>query len=146
MAKLIKWEPLREMMGMRHAMDRLFDDFLSYAPMTYKGYGVVNLDMYQTDNDIVIKAAIPGVKPQDLKISVTSDVLTIRGEVKVDEEVKEANYHIRERRYGSFSRSVTLPGKVVADKAVAEFKDGVLNLTLPKAEEIKPKTITVKAK
>jgi HSP20 family protein len=146
MAKLIKWEPLREMMGMRHAMDRLFDDFLSYAPMTYKGYGVVDLDMYQTDNDIVIESAVPGVKPQDLKISVTSDVLTIRGEVKVDEEVEEANYHLRERRYGSFSRSVTLPGKVVADKAVAEFKDGVLNLTLPKAEEIKPKTITVKAK
>ncbi|HEY59447.1 MAG TPA: Hsp20/alpha crystallin family protein [Anaerolineae bacterium] len=146
MAKLIKWEPLREMMGMRHAMDRLFDDFYSYAPATYEGYGVVDLDMYQTDNDIVIKVAVPGVKPEDLKISVTGDVLTIRGEVKVDEEVKEANYHIRERRYGSFSRSVALPGKVVADKAVAEFKNGVLNLTLPKAEEIKPKTITVKAK
>ena len=146
MAKLIKWNPLHEMIDMRNEMDRFFDDFFRYKPMTYEGFGAIDLDLYQTNNDIIIKASVPGVKPEDLKISVTGDVLTIRGEIKKDEEVKEDDYHIHERRYGSFSRSITLPGKVVADKATAEFKNGVLKLTLPKTEEIKPKTIIVKAK
>ena len=114
--------------------------------MTMDGYGIVDIDMAQTDDDVIIKASVPGVNPEDLNISVTGDTLTIRGEVKEDKEIEEANYQIRERRIGSFARSVLLPSTVVADKAKAEFENGVLRLTLPKAEEVKPKTITVKAK
>jgi HSP20 family protein len=94
----------------------------------------------------VVKMWLPGVKPEDIQVSVTNGVLTIRGEVKEEKEEKEKTYHLRERRYGSFSRSVSLPNDVSADKADADFENGVLTLTLPKAEEAKAKTITVKAK
>jgi len=146
MANLIRWDPVREVMGMRELMDRAFDDFFSRGAISNEGYGVVNIDMIQTDDDIIIKASVPGVKPDNLSISVTGDTLTIRGEVKEDQEIKEGNYHIRELRMGSFARSVLLPGPVITEKAKAEFENGILRLTLPKAEEIKPKTITVKAK
>ena len=102
--------------------------------------------MAETEDDVVVQAAIPGVKPDEINISVSGDTLTIRGEVKEDDELEENNYHIREMRQGSFTRSVLLPSKVIADKAKAEFENGILKLTLPKAEEVKPKTISVKAK
>lgn len=146
MADLIRWNPMREMMSMRDMMDRTFEDFFSRTPMATDGYGIVDLDMAQTDEDVIIKASVPGVDPDDLNIAVTGDTLTIRGEVKEDKEIEEADYQIKERRIGSFARSVLLPSAVVADKAKAEFENGVLKLTLPKAEEVKPKTITVKAK
>ena len=146
MTELIRWNPVREMVSMRNLMDRAFDDFFNRTSMTMDGYGIVDIDMAQTDDDVIIKASVPGVNPEDLNISVTGDTLTIRGEVKEDKEIEEANYQIRERRIGSFARSVLLPSTVVADKAKAEFENGVLRLTLPKAEEVKPKTITVKAK
>jgi HSP20 family protein len=127
-------------------MDRFFGDaFLRTAG----GFGVegdLMLDVAQTDNDVIVKASMPGVKPDDIHISVTGDVLSLRGEVKEEKVADEASYHLRERRYGSFSRTVSLPTSVVADKAKAEFENGVLTLTLPKAEEHKPKTITVRAK
>ncbi len=146
MANLIRWDPVREMAGMRDQMDRVFEDFFSRSPVSYEGYGVVNLDMKQTTDDVIVKASVPGIKPDDIDISVTGDTLTIRGEIKEEEKKKEANYHMREIRYGTFARSVTLPAQVVADKAKAEFENGILTLTLPKTEEVKPKTITVKAK
>ena len=146
MANIIRWDPMREMMSVRDLMDRAFDDFFSRSSISSEGYGVLNIDMMQTDDDVIIKASIPGVKPDDINISVTGDTLMIRGEVKEDEDITNANYHIRELRIGSFARSILLPGPVVADKAKAEFENGMLKLSLPKAEEIKPKTITVKAK
>lgn len=146
MANLIRWDPIREMMGMQNQMDQVFEDFFSRSPVSYDGYGVVNLDMIQTADEVIVKASVPGIKPDDLNIAVTGDTLTIRGEVKSEEEKKDANYHMREIKYGSFARSVLLPCAVVADKAQAEFENGMLRLVLPKAEEVKPKTITVKAK
>ena len=146
MANLIRWDPMREMSEVRNMMDRAFDDFFSRSPVSYDGMGSIEVNMLQTDNDIVVEASIPGVKPEDINISVTGDTLTLRGEMKEDEEYKEANYHIKEMRHGSFSRTMPLPVKVNSDKAKAEFENGVLKLTLPKAEEVKPKTITVKAK
>ena len=104
------------------------------------------VDMYQTENDIVVKATLPGLEPEDLDIQITGDLLNIRGEIKHEAEEENAKYHLREHRYQSFSRSLTLPAAVTADKAKAEMKNGVLTLTLPKAEEAKPKVITVKAK
>ena len=146
MANLIRWDPLREMSEVRSLMDRAFDDFFSRSPVTYNGMGSVEVNLVQTDDDLVVKASIPGVKPEDINISISGDTLTLRGEIKEDEEYKNANYHIKEIRQGSFSRTMTLPVKVDADKAKAEFENGVLRLTMPKAEEVKPKTITVKAK
>jgi HSP20 family protein len=146
MSDLIRWEPAREIMSLREAMDRLFDDAFT-RPLSLTGtWSVPAVDMYQTDDEIVVKAALPGVKADEVQISVTGEVLTIKGEVKQEEEKKERSWHIRERRYGSFERSIILPTDVVADKAKAEFENGVLTITLPKAEDVKPRTISVKAK
>ena len=100
--------------------------------------------MSDASNTPAAKSA--GVKPEAIQISITGDALKLRGEVSEANEVSEATYHLKERRYGSFARSLTLPSTVVSDKARAEFENGVLTLTLPKTEEVKPKTITVKAK
>ena len=110
------------------------------------------IDMYQTDNEIVVKASLPGIKADEMQINVTGDVLTLKGEMKSEEEKtsspkgQEKAWHIREQRWGAFERSVALPVAVVSDKAKAEFENGILTITLPKAEEVKPRTITVKAK
>ena len=149
MANLVRWDPFREMISLREAMDRLFEDSIvrprgSLAPVT--GAAALALDVCETADDVTVKASIPGVKPEDIDITVTGDVLTIKGETVEEEEKKEANYHLRERRYGAFQRSVTLPTAVKADKAAADFSNGVLTLTLPKVEEVKPKSIKIKAR
>jgi HSP20 family protein len=146
MTKIIKSDPFLDIVNVRDTMDRMLDNYFGRSPVTFEGYGVVDLDLYQTDNDVVIEASIPGIDPEDINISVAGEVLTIKGEVKQEKETKEADYHIKERRYGSFSRSITLPTQIVAEKAAADFKNGILKLTLPKAEDVKPKTITVKVK
>ena len=148
MSNLIRWEPAREMMTLRDAMDRLFDDAFTRPLRMYDGgqTSVPAVDMYQTDNEVVVKAAIPGVKADDVQINVTGEVLTIKGETREKEETKDKAYHIREQRWGMFERTVALPTDVVADKAKAEFENGILTITLPKAEEVKPKTITIKSK
>jgi HSP20 family protein len=147
MSNLTRWEPVREMMTLREAMDRLFDDAFT-RPINLRdgGWSAPAIDMYQTDDEVVVRAALPGFKADEVQINVTGDVLTLRGELKQQEEKQERAWHMREQRWGSFERSVSLPTEVTADKAVADFEDGVLTITLPKAEEVKPKTITVKAK
>jgi HSP20 family protein len=130
-------------------MDRLFEESFvrpGGGRLAPAGMEVPAVDMYQTDDAVVVKSAIPGIKPEDIDISITGDTLTIKGETQVEEEVNEENYIRRERRYGSFCRSLALPLPVVTDKAAAEFENGVLTLTLPKAEEVKPKAIKIKAK
>jgi HSP20 family protein len=146
---IVRWEPLRDFMTLREAMDRLFEDsFVGRRPREWAPAleGMLALDMYQTDDATVIKSAVPGVKPEEIDISISGNTLTISGESKEEEEVKEENYIRRERRYGSFSRSVVLPEGLEADKAEASFEDGVLTLTIPKAPESKPKVIKVKGK
>jgi HSP20 family protein len=147
MSNMIRWEPMREMVTLRDAMDRLFDEAFT-RPWSdgVRGFGMPAVDMYQTDDEVVVRVAVPGFKPDDVQISVTGDLLTIRGETKEDEDTKEKAYHMREHRYGAFERTISLPTAVVSDKAQAEFENGILNITLPKAEEVKPKLITVKAK
>jgi HSP20 family protein len=147
MSNLTRWEPVREMMTLREAMDRLFDDAFT-RPINLRdgGWSAPAIDMYQTDDEVVVKAALPGFSVDDVQINVTGEVLTIRGETKHEDEKKEKAWHIREQRWGSFERSVALPTDVVADKANADFANGILTITLPKAEEVKPKTINVKAK
>ena len=147
MSDLTRWEPVREMMTLREAMDRLFDDAFT-RPLNLRdgGWSSPAIDMYQTDDDVVVKAALPGFKADEVQINVTGDVLVLRGEMKHEEEQKDKAWHIREHRWSSFERSITLPTDVKADKAVADYENGILTVTLPKAEEVKPKTITVKAK
>jgi HSP20 family protein len=147
MTRLVRWEPFREMMSIRDMMDRFIEDsFDVRRPTDRNGWITPAVDMYQTDNDVVVKATLPGFKPEEIQISVTGDTLTLKGETAAEKEVKEATYHLQERRFGSFSRQVTLPSSVIADRAKADFDNGVLTLTLPKSEEVKPKTITIKAK
>lgn len=146
---LTRWEPFREMRRLTDILDRWMEE--SFLTPAFEGLyeGIVPVDVYQTDNDVVVKAVLPGVRPEDIHISITGDNLVIRGEVREEVETNgggDRQYHIRERRYGRFSRSLILPTMVDADKAKAEFENGILTLTLPKAEEVRPKTITVKAK
>ncbi len=149
MAKLVRWEPFQDLMSLREAMDRLFEESfvrpragwpVRFAP------GTLAVDMYETDEDVVVKTAMAGVKPEEVEITITGDTLTIKGETKTEEEIEQDCYICQERRYGAFSRSLLLPTSVVAEKAEAEFENGILTLTLPKAEEVKPKSIKVKAK
>ncbi len=146
MSDLIRWEPMREMVTLREAMDRLFDDSFTRPFGLMDGGRSPAVDMYQTDDDVIVKAALPGIKAEDVQIQVTGDRLTIKGEIREKNETQEKNYHIREQRWGAFERSLPLPAAVVSDKAQAEFEDGILTVTLPKAEEVKPKLITIKAK
>jgi HSP20 family protein len=145
---IVRWEPFREITSLRDAMDRLFEDSFVRAPRLWSRAGEWELpiDMHQTANEVVAKASLPGFKPEEVDISITGDTLTIKGEHKEEQEVKDENYFYKERRYGTFSRSVLMPVKVKSDKAEAVFEDGVLILTLPKAEEVKPKQIKVRAK
>jgi len=147
MSNLTRWEPAREMMTLREAMDHLFDEAFTRPLIRMNGgWSSPSIDLYQTDNDVVVKASLPGIKPDEVQISVVGDVLTIKGEVKQQDEVKEKTYHMREQRWGSFERSVALPSSVSADKAKAEFENGILTITMPKEEEARPKTITIRSK
>jgi HSP20 family protein len=149
MANLVRWDPVRDMMSLREAMDRLFEESFVrprgvLAPV--EGAATLALDVFESDDDVTVRASIPGVNPDDIDISVTGDVLTIKGETSEEREEKQGNYHLRERRYGAFQRSVNLPAPVNTDRAEAEFKNGVLTLTLPKVEEVKPKSIKIRAR
>jgi HSP20 family protein len=146
--ELQRWEPFRDLVTLREAMDRLFSESFVRPSTAFPAFGVEGpaVDMYQTKDDIIVRAAVPGIKPDDINISVTGDILTIQGELKEEEKVEKSNYLRQERRYGQFCREFSLPTQVNADKAKAEFEHGVLTLRLPKAEAVKPKSITVKAK
>ncbi len=146
MSNLSRWEPVQQMMTLREAMDRLFNEAFT-RPIAYAGgMEMPSVDMYQTDNDVVVKAALPGINPDDVNISVTADVLTLKGDYKQEEDVKDAQYHIREHRHGMFERSIMLPVAVQPDKAKAEFDKGILSVSLPKAEAVKAKTVNIKVK
>lgn len=148
MAALTRWEPMRELATMRQVMDRMFDEdmFRLAGGWDRSGGEAASLacDVAEKDDAYVVKASLPGVNPEDVDITLADNVLTIRGETKADTEIKEEHYHLRERRFGSFMRSVTLPNAVDADKIEAVNENGVLTLTLPKAESVKPRKIEVK--
>ena len=145
MSNLTRWDPFREMMSMRSLMERMFDDSLfgMRNDWTEQANWGLALDVAETDDAFVVKASLPGMTPDDLEVTYNNNVLTIKGEVKEEHESEERRYHLRERRYGSFSRSISLPSTVNADAIDASYQDGVLSLTLPKVEEAKPRRITV---
>lgn len=151
MSLLLRRDPmLREMTAWRSAMDRLFNEMLSEFAEPRAGYEqtawALALDVAEKDDAFIVKASLPGVNPDDLEITLTDNVLTIKGEIKEDKDFEEGQWHLRERRYGAFQRSITLPTPVDGNKIDATYKDGVITLHVPKVEEVKPKRITVKAK
>jgi len=146
MTTLVRWDPFREMMQLPNIVDRLFEPDLSATLPLWRqtsGAWMLPLDIIETDDAFTVKASIPGVHPDDLDIAITDNVLTIKGEFKTEEE-ENARYHLRERRFGMFQRSVSLPVPVNADKVDAVYENGILTLHIPKAEEVKPKHISVK--
>ncbi|MBN1400988.1 MAG: Hsp20/alpha crystallin family protein [Anaerolineae bacterium] len=146
---LTRWEPFREMMSLRRAMNRLFDEgftrSLRETPWRETDLSLA-LDMYEEDDHLVVTADLPGVKPEDVDISVQSNMLTIKGEFGDREEKERDSVYFQERRYGAFSRTVSLPSNVNPEEIDATCEDGVLRLEIPIKEEAKPKRITVKAK
>ncbi len=139
-----RWEPFKEMMTLRQAMDRLFEDSVVRPARYWNEAGAyLPLDVYTTKDAIVVRALVPGVKPEDVEITIEGSTVTLRGEYKPPQE--EGTYLLQEQRYGPFARSIELALPIQADKAEAAFENGVLTLTIPKAEEIKPKVIKVKS-
>jgi len=148
MASLARWESFCDLVSLREVIDRLFDESFVCSwerQSTPAGEERLAMDMYTTDENVVVKAAIPGVKPEDINVSIVGDTLIIKGETRAEEKVAEEQYIHRECSYGAFNRSLTLPTQVVADEAEAEFEHGVLMLTIPK-EEAKSQTIKIKVK
>jgi HSP20 family protein len=148
MANITRFDPFGEMVTLRSAMDRLFEDSF-VSPLTWRTFsGEVShpsLDVHQTADEIVVTAALPGLKADDVDITITGQTLSIRGEFKADEEISRDQYLYRERRFGAFHRQLQLPVRVQGDAATATFENGVLTLRIPKAEEVKPRQIQVKA-
>jgi len=140
-----RWEPFKEMMTLREAMDRLFEDsFVRPTRTVRESTGAyLPLDIYTTKDAVVIRASVPGVKPDEVEITIEGETVTLRGEIKAPQE--EGTFLLQEQRYGPFARSIELALPVQADKAEAKFENGVLTLTIPKAEESKPKVIKVKS-
>jgi HSP20 family protein len=148
MANLTRFDPFSEMVTLRQAMDRLFEDSF-VSPLTLRTYNgeapTPALDVHETGDELVVTTALPGLRAEDVDITITGQTLSIRGEFKADDKVERDQYLYRERRYGTFHRQLELPVRVQGEAAMATFEDGVLTLTIPKSEEVKPRQIQVKA-
>ncbi|MGQ9920784.1 MAG: Hsp20/alpha crystallin family protein [Desulfobacca sp.] len=145
---IMEWKPFREITRLRSEMDRLWDDYFGSGRKGLRpteGTWLPSVDVSETADKVVVKAEVPGMDAKDIDISLSGDLLTIKGEKKTEREEKEENYHLVERSYGSFSRSLRLPVAVDADKIEATYKQGVLTITCPKKEEAKAKLIEIKA-
>ena len=143
---IIRWDPFRDMVTLRERMNKLFEDMAasrgeekelatsSWAPA---------VDIYETENEVVLTAEIPGIEEKDVEIKVEDNTLTLRGERKFEKETKEENYHRIERAYGSFFRSFSLPNYVDQDKIEAQHENGVLKIRMPKRSELKPRKVKI---
>jgi len=141
-----RWDPFRETISLRDAMNSLLQEsFIRPGGMQGQNGGATTLplDIAENENEFVVKASLPGVKPEDVQITVHGNTLTIRGESRAEEEKKGEHWHIRERRHGAFQRSVSLATPVDSDKAQAHYDNGVLTLTLPKSEAARPRQIKI---
>ncbi len=142
-----RWDPFRNMTNMHGEVSRLFDSFLGRPTASTTGSAVRTwapvLDVHETKDDLVLNFELPGVSEKDVSLSITGDLLTVKGERTFNRESEEESVHHVERIYGKFERSVQLPMPVQAEKVKATYRDGVLEVTLPKAEEVKPKAIKI---
>jgi HSP20 family protein len=141
---LIRWDPFDDLASLRESMDKLFDELFTRRP---RGQAEVAwapaVEVFETDNDVMVRAELPGIDPKNVEITVTQDTLTLKGEAKADREDKARNYYRRELRYGSFLRSIQLPSDVKGDQATASYKNGILEIRVPKSERAKPKSVKV---
>lgn len=145
MARRNIWDPMTNLVTMQQAMDRLFDETYGRRGYDWRRSQQVDLlaiDAYATPDELVIKASVPGLSPEDVEITIEGETLTIRGATPAP--LENVDYVIQERRYGPFSRTLTLNVPIKAEDAEAAFENGVLTLTIPKAEEVRPKMIKVK--
>ena len=144
--ELTPWRPFGELSSLRREMDRLWDSFFGERPLArvWEGEWIPSLDVSETKDNFVVKAEVPGIDAKNIDISLTGDVLTIRGEKKHEKEEKEEDYHLVERGYGTFSRSVRLPAEVESAEIKASYKNGILKVTLPKSEKVKAKEVKIK--
>lgn len=147
MSRIVRWDPFREMMSVRNQMDQLVGDVYR-GPAGWQGNGDgghirLPLDVTENDDGYSVKASLPGIDPADLEISFSENTLTVQGETQGESVEENARWHLRERRFGRFARSITMPASVNADDISADYEDGVLTLTLPKADEVKPRIIAV---
>ena len=141
-----RWDPFREMAELRATMERLLNETRNLPLVNAEEtVWMLPLDVSENEDAYIVKASIPGVNPDDIDITLVDNVLTIKAEIKEEKDIEEAKYHLRERRFGVFSRSITLPTAVDADKVEAVYEHGVLTLTIPKAEEVKARKIEVHA-
>jgi HSP20 family protein len=151
MANIIRRDPFFELTSMRDRMNQLFNQSFGFEglgmeqPLTEVNF-LPPVDISEDEHNIVLLAEIPGVKPEDLNVTLENNVLTITGNRKFKEEEKKENYHRIERRYGKFTRSFTLPATLDPENVNAVFENGILNITLPKKAEFKPKQITIGVK
>ena len=144
---ITKWDPFKDLMTLQDRMNRLFEDSIRGARESDGGLTSAAwspaVDIFETENEVILKAELPGVDQKSIDIHVENNTLTLRGERKLEKETKQENYHRIERAYGSFFRSFTLPGTIDQEKIHAGYQDGVLTVQMPKREETKPKQIKV---
>ena len=144
---IIRWEPFRDLVSTHDHFNQLFNETFARAFGNQQEVSprawVPPVDIGETEDSLVLKAELPGIKPDDVEIRVEDNTLYLKGERKFEKEVKEENLHRVERSYGTFSRSFALPSSIDSDKVKAEYQNGVLTLTMPKSEEGKPKTIKI---
>ncbi len=144
---LVRWSPFRDMMSVREEMNRLFNELFGRAGgeegSWVSGAWTPQVDIYETDDALVLKAELPGFSKEDVGVELKDNTLVLKGERKHEAEVKEENYHRTERAYGAFHPSFLLPTAVEQEKVKATYKDGILELRLPKAAEAKPKRISI---
>ncbi len=141
-----RWHPVREMRGLSRFIDDVIDEFVRWPFSVVRereGIVVPPIDISETDNELLVKAELPGISKKDIKLTLEENILTISGEKTEEREEKERNYYLVERRFGSFRRSVTLPVSIDPDKVKASYRDGVLTVTIPKREEAKVRKIKV---
>ncbi len=143
---IVRWEPFRDLLTTQDRFNRLFNEsfsgFFSGEELTGRDWAPP-VDIYETDENLVLKAELAGVDPKNVDVRVEENTLYLKGQRNFEKEVKGENYRRMERSYGSFARTFALPSSIDADKVAAEYKDGVLTLTIPKREEAKPKTIKI---
>jgi HSP20 family protein len=143
MNSIIRWDPFRNISALQEHVNRLFESNFSHNAHSTLTAWAPSVDVYETENELVIKADLPEVVEKDLDVRIENNMLSIRGERKFEQEVKEESYLRMERSYGSFSRSFSLPNTVDTQAIKAEYADGVLTVTLPKRAESKPKQVKI---
>jgi HSP20 family protein len=145
---IVRYDPFRDLRGLQDEMNRLFSTTFSRTggdnDQIMRGAWNPSVDIFENQNQIVLEAELPGMKPENVEISIENNVLTLHGERKFEKKDEGDNFHRVERSYGSFTRSFTLPPTVSSENATAEFENGVLRLTLAKREEAKPRRIEIK--